>query len=435
MTIFADRARCLAAESAFQMLPLIQAMEKKGHKVIRLHLGEPDFNLPNCIKTAIKKEVDNNNTRYCDPQGLLALREAIAEKLYKTRTLEVSADRIVITPGSKPSIAFSQQIYCNPGEEILYPSPCFAPYESLIPLTGALPKPLTLEPQDHFILSPKRLSENLSLNSKLLFLNYPSNPTGAVLNNQAIADLGAVILQQAPEQFRIFSDEIYEDIRFENHPVASFTSHPELSKKTILCSGFSKSHAWTGGRIGYVVLPTPEEAQYFRIWNTHYFSCVSPYQQAAAVVALTDPEAQQALESMRAAFEKRRDSGHAALLKIPGITCTKPLGAFYLFPNIEAICQRLGILEAHQQLPPSLQSEHPPSRLFKHFLLETQGVTVMDRLAFAKAGAQGQHFIRISIAAPEADLLEGIERIKQASQDKNGFQAFLQKYLKTLALQ
>ncbi|MFM8454865.1 MAG: pyridoxal phosphate-dependent aminotransferase [Gammaproteobacteria bacterium] len=407
------------------MLPLILAAEARGPKVIRLNLGEPNFNIPGCVKDAIKLELDKNNTHYCDPQGILPLRQAIAEQIFHSRGLNISPDQVVVLPGAKPAIGFSQEIYCDPGEEILYPSPGFPIYESFIPTVGGIPKALVLQEKNNFALTPDLLEQNLSSKTKLLYLNYPSNPTGGILSAEEIKTLGQVILNKAPADFRIFSDEIYEDILFDGNTLESFSRHPELGKKTIICSGFSKSYAWTGGRLGYAVLPTVEEAAWFKAWNINYFSCVSPYQQAAAVVALNHPESQEAVKQMVATFQKRRDLAHGMLINIPSMHCIKPAGAFYLFPNVGLICGNLGILDVYEKLSPELKTQYQPSTIFQKFLLEEHAVAVMDRPSFSKAGSENQHFIRLSIAANEADLVEGIKRIKEASDDYQGCQRFL----------
>ena len=145
MTLFADRTHLLDTENAFKIGPQIAKIESQGHKVVKLNLGEPDFDIPQFIKEEIKRRIDENLTHYCDPSGILPLREAIANQLSETRGISITADKIVVFPGAKPSIGFTQEAYVNPGEEVIYPSPGFPIYESFIRYIGAVPKPLLLK--------------------------------------------------------------------------------------------------------------------------------------------------------------------------------------------------------------------------------------------------------------------------------------------------
>lgn len=426
MELYANRIFNIDSENAFKMGPQINDLDKQGKKVMRLNLGEPDFNIPECMKAEIKRQVDLNNTHYCDPKGLLSLREAIGRQIYATRGLTVSPDRIVVFPGAKPSIGFSQEVYCNPGDEIIYPSPGFPIFESFIRYIGAIPKPIHLKESTGFSLLPEQLAETITAKTKLIFLNFPSNPTGGVATFEQLRSLSQVILDKCAVNVRIYSDEIYERITFDGTQHHSIASLPGMEERTIISSGFSKSFAWTGGRVGYAIFPTIEEADIFKNLNINYFSCIPPYNQEAARVGLEHEEAQAQVREMVGIFQRRRDLMLEALGHIPGLTTQKPSGAFYLFPNIQKACETLGVIDAFNQLPKELQTKTSPSTLFQMFALYHHRVAVMDRRSFCKIGAENEHYIRISCAAEDAILREGANRLKNAFEDKAGFQQYMQ---------
>lgn len=248
MDLFAKNLQFLGTENAFKLGARIREIESLGKPVIKLNLGEPDFNVPEVVKAEIKKQVDANNTHYCDPQGIVSLREAIVSHLFKTRNLSYSPDQVVIFPGAKPAIGFCEQAYCNPLDEIIYPSPGFPIYESFIPYIGATPIPLPLPEKQGFTFTAEQLKARITPKTKLIFLNFPSNPTGGIATKEQLEAIAEVILTHCNPLVRVFSDEIYENIIFEGKKHHSIASVPGMEKRTILSSGFSKSYAWTGGR-------------------------------------------------------------------------------------------------------------------------------------------------------------------------------------------
>jgi aspartate/methionine/tyrosine aminotransferase len=424
MGLFADRVRLIDTENAFKIGPCIEEVEATGHRVIRCNLGEPDFELADEIRDEIKRQVDAGNTHYVDPQGSPDLRRAIADQISSTRGLEVSADRVVVFPGAKPPIGLCQQAYVNPGEEVIYPSPGFPIYESFTGFVGAVPRPLHLREETGFSLTGSDLAPLLNERTKLIILNFPSNPTGGVASREQLEDLAAEILEHAPDQVRVYSDEVYEHILFDGAEHHSIASLPGMEGLTIIVSGASKSFAWTGGRIGWAVFPTVEEALEFRNLNINYFSCVSPYNQEAARYAILCDTSPARCREMSASFQARRDVVVRALNAIDGITCQMPRGAFYVFPNIAGVCERAGVLEAYENLPPTDQETTSPSTLFQLFLLYRYHVATMDRRSFGRIGCEGQHYLRISIATALPDLEEAVARIAAAASDRAGFRDF-----------
>jgi len=431
MELYAKRTLTIGTENAFKIGPDIAEIEKNGVNVVKLNIGEPDFNLPDPIKNEIKRQLDLNNTHYCDPKGILSLREAIAEQIYTTRGLTVSPEQVVIFPGAKPAIGFCQQVYCDPGVEIIYPSPGFPIYESFIRYIGAIPVPIHLQEKEGFITSAKQLERAITPKTKLIILNFPSNPTGGVATQQQLEALASVILKKTDPNLRVFSDEIYENILFDGIKQVSIASLPSMASRTIISSGFSKSYAWTGGRIGYAIFPTIDEAEIFKNLNINYFSCVPPYNQMAAIQALKNKDVLNSMTLMVKAFEERRNFIVPALNAIPGMTCQMPLGAFYVFPNIKSICEQLRVLDFYEKMPLALQAKTSPSTLFQAFALHNHHVAVLDRRSFGMLGSENEHFIRISFAADLPILKEGIIRLAKASQDNLGFERFFYQHFRT----
>jgi aspartate/methionine/tyrosine aminotransferase len=425
MSLYADRTFLIDTENAFKIGPQIRALEAQGHKVVKCNLGEPDFPLPAHIREEVKRQLDLDNTHYTDPQGILPLRTAVAKQMSETRKISVTPEQVVVFPGGKPPIGLSQQVYCNPGDEVIYPSPCFPIYESFIRYVGAVPVPLHLDATRGFTFTAQDIEALITPKTKLIYLNFPSNPTGGLADRAQLEQISAVILNRAQADVRIYSDEIYENIIFDGGSHHSIASVPGMAGKTIIASGASKSFSWTGGRIGWAAFPTAEEAKVFTNLNINYFSCVPPFNQEGARVGIESPESCKTIAAMTKEFQRRRDMVVTALNAIDGISCQLPRGAFYVFPNIEGLVERLGIDAAYASLPPETQRLTTPSTLFQLFLLYRWHVAVLDRKSFGRVGSEKMHFLRISIASAYDDLAEGVERIRKAAEDKSGFMDFV----------
>ena len=423
MNLFAERNSRIDTENAFKVGPHIVRVEQQKCAVIKLNFGEPDFSVPRHIKAEIKRQLDLDNTKYCDPKGLLSLRQAISKQINETRGLKTNPEQVVVFPGGKPSIGLAQQVYCEPGDEVIYPSPGFPIYESFIPYVRAVPVPLQLEESANFTFSPEQLANLITPRTKLIYLNFPSNPTGGVASQKLLEETAKVILERCHPNVRVYSDEIYENIIFDGQQHHSISSVPEMAERTIIAGGFSKTYAWTGGRVGYAVFPSVKEADVFKTLNINYFSCVPPYNQEAAREALENPLSKIAVKEMVQTFETRRNLIWQKINEIPGITCQKPGGAFYLFPNISGVCENLGLIEKHQRLSKEQQSS--PDNIFQMFALYEHQVAVLDRKSFGQIGADGKYFLRLSIAADQAVLEEGVQRLKAASEDLSGLDKFL----------
>jgi aspartate/methionine/tyrosine aminotransferase len=423
--LFSDRIAQLGTENAFKIGPWIQALEADGHHVVRCNLGEPDFPLPRHVREEVKRALDADLTHYCDPQGILPLREAIARDVGARRGLEISPDRVVVFPGAKPPIGFCHEVYTNPGDEVVYPSPGFPIYESFATYLGCRPVPLHLEEEQGFTVGGPALERLLSARTKLVVLNFPSNPTGGVATPAQLERLADVLVRRLPPNARVYSDEVYEAIVFDGHTFRSIASCPGMEERTIVVGGVSKTYSWTGGRIGWAVFPTAEEAAVMKNVAINRYSCLPAYNQWGAKVAIESPESAPELARMVAAFQARRDAVVAGLNAIPGVRCQNPGGAFYVFPNVAGLCEALGVLDAHRALPPAARDATSPSTLLQRFLLFRHHLATLDRRSFGRIGAEGQHFLRLSIATAGTELTLGLERLARAGADRDGFAAFV----------
>jgi len=426
MNLISDRTALINTENAFKVGPYIVALEQAGHKVVKCNLGEPDFPLPIHIRDEVKAQLDKDNTHYTDPQGVLGLRQAVAKYTGEARGIEITAAQVVVFPGGKPPIGLCQQTYCNPGDEIIYPSPGFPIYESFINYVGAIPVPLHLREDLGFSFSGADLEKLITPRTKLIYLNFPSNPTGGVATQEQLEEIADVIKRKCDPNIRIYSDEIYENILFDGSENYSIASVEGMQEKTIIASGASKSYSWTGGRVGWAVFPSEEEALLFKNLNINYFSCIPPYNQEGARVAIESPKSLVTIAAMISAFEERRDFVVNALNDLPGVQRQLPKGAFYVFPNIAGVVENMGIDKAYAAMPADVQKTTSPSTLFQMFLLWNHHVATMDRKSFGQIGAENMHYLRLSIATGIEDLKLGMERMANAINDQAGFDKFIE---------
>ncbi len=425
MSLLAGRIAALGTENAFKLGEDIQRCLDRGLDVVKFNLGEPDFDSAAHINRTGIEQIEAGNTHYCDPAGILPLRKAISNWIGATRGLDVDPSRIVVTPGAKPPISFTLLTYVDAGDEVIYPSPGFPIYESWVTFVGAKPVPLHLEEERGFAFGPEDLARLITAKTKVIILCSPSNPTGGVLHRDDLRGIAEVIRDRCGPDVRVYSDEVYERILFDGETHASIASEEGMEERTVLVSGHSKSYAMTGWRLGWAAVPTRQEAQVFKQFNINIVSCVPPFVQEAGRTAYESPETQPVVDKMVEAFQRRRDWIVPALNDIEGMRCQMPKGAFYVFPNIAGVCESLGVVEAHQAMPPEVRARTNPSNMFQMFLLYRYGVATMDRNSFGAIGAEGQHYLRLSIATSMESCQEGVGRMKEAAADREGFARFL----------
>ena len=427
MPLIARRMSHLGTENAFKLGDDIQRCVNRGMDVIRFNLGAPDFRSAPHLNRVASAALDAGRSGYCDPAGILPFRQAIADHVRRTRSVDVTPERVVVTPGAKPPIGYTLQTYVDEGDEVIYPSPGFPIYESWVRFVGAVPVPLPLSDDRNFAFNADDLAGLVTERTKLIILCSPSNPTGGVLSRDELAGIAELVRARCRPDVRIYSDEIYEQILFDGLEHESIASHPGMPERTVIASGHSKGFAMTGWRLGWAVLPTEEEAAIFKQININIMSCVPPFLQEAGAAAYEDPASAVAVRRMVDAFEKRRNWIVPALNEVPGMRCRTPKGAFYVFPDVSGVCERLGVYEACERFHKVGRSRKPtPAGMLQMFLLYRYGVATMDRASFGRIGAGGQDFLRLSIANGMDDIRRGVERIRVAAKDAQGFAEFLE---------
>jgi len=383
--IFADRMALLGTETAFEVLAKAKALEKQGKNIIHLEIGEPDFDTPQNIKEAAVKALYSGYTHYVPAAGIPELREAIAEYVSKTRSIPVDPEEVVVTPGAKPIMFFAILACVNPGEEVLYPNPGFPIYESMINFVGAKPVPIPLKEEDDFSIDHEYVKEKISKKTKMIILNSPENPTGGVLTKEDLKVIADCIAHR--NDVIVLSDEVYSRIIYEGTH-ESIASLPGMKEKTIILDGFSKTYAMTGWRLGYGVM-RKNLAEKITQLMINSNSCTCAFVQVAGIEALKGP--QDFVDRMVAEFRKRREIIVEGLNRIKGITCKKPKGSFYVFPNITGTGMRSSELSG--------------------YLLNEAGVAVLSGTAF---GEYGEGYLRMSFANSAENIKEALKRIETA---------------------
>lgn len=384
-SIFADRMAVLGTETAFEVLAKAKALERQGKDIVHLEIGEPDFDTPKNIKEAAVKALYSGYTHYVPAAGIPELREAIAEYISKTRKIPADPEEVVVTPGAKPIMFFAILACVNRGEEVLYPNPGFPIYESMINFVGAKPVPIPLKEENDFRLDHEYVKRKITKKTKMIILNSPENPTGGVLTREDLKVIADCIANR--DDVIVLSDEIYSRIIYEGEH-ESIASLSGMKEKTILLDGFSKTYAMTGWRLGYGVM-RKDLAQKIAQLMVNSNSCTCAFIQMAGVEALKGP--QDAVDKMVAEFRKRREVIVNGLNKIKGITCKKPRGAFYVFPNITGTGMK--------------------SKELSDYLLNEAGVAVLPGTSFGK---YGEGYLRISFANSVENINKALDRISQA---------------------
>lgn len=381
---FAARMNRLGTESAFDVMAQAKELEARGNSIIHLEIGQPDFPTAPHICEAAFQAMKSGFTGYSPAAGLPQLREAIAHHVSTTRRIPVTPNEAVVMPGAKPVIFFTILALVNAGDEVIFPDPGFPIYESVVNFVNATPVPLPLKESVEFRFQVEDLETIVSERTKLLILNSPHNPTGGMLNRK---DLEAIAQLSHHYNFTILADEIYSRMVYDGE-FQSIAALPGMKERTVILDGFSKTYAMTGWRLGYAVAPI-EIAQKLEQLMVNSNSCTCSFTQMAGLTALTS--SQQVVNEMIEAFRKRRDLIVDGLNAVKGVSCLKPSGAFYAFPNIRA-------------LPLD-------DRSLATYLLEHAGVSVLAGSSF---GRHGTGYLRLSYANSVENIHEGIERMSRA---------------------
>ncbi|MGC4073410.1 MAG: pyridoxal phosphate-dependent aminotransferase [Nibricoccus sp.] len=361
-----------------------KALLAAGEDVLNFAAGEPDFDTPEHIKEACIAALKSGKTKYAPTPGIEPLRQAVAERYAAEYGLKVTPAQVVVSPGGKFSCYLAIMATCSPGDEVIIPAPYWVSYPEMVKLAGAVPKIVLADDKTGFLLTPEMLEAAITPKTKLVVLNSPSNPTGAVYTR---AQLDAIVAVAIKHNLYILSDEMYEHLVYDGcTPTCVATLSKEAEARTIIVAGFSKTYAMTGWRLGTLVAPAPIAKACAEI-QSQQSSNATTFAQFGALAALKEKEkTAAALKVMMTAFDRRRKFLHTELNKIPGISCILSQGAFYLFPNISSF---------------GLKDQEFCARL-----LEQEKVAAVFGSAF---GAEG--YLRLSYATSDEILAKGVARL------------------------
>lgn len=394
MNRISKRVANLSPSATLAMLQKTNELKAQGVDVIGMTAGEPDFNTPEFIKEAAKRAIDENYSRYTPVAGYESLRRAICDKLKRENGLDYDTDQIVVGNGAKQELANLLLATVNPGDEVIIPVPAWVSYVEMVKLAEGVPVTVEGSAENDYKITASQLEKAITPRSRVLMLNSPSNPTGAVYSEEEIRSL-AEVLAKYPD-ILVLSDEIYEHINFIGG-VASIASMPGMQERTILVNGVSKAYAMTGWRIGYLAAPK-DLAKAVNKLQGQYTSGASSIAQKAAEAAYTGP--QQCVEEMREAFRRRRDLICELAQEIPGWKVIRPEGAFYLLPDVSAL---MGTHCGDREIRTSGD--------YVMYLLEVAHVGCVDGEAFCAPG-----HIRLSYATSDDNVREAMRRIKEATE-------------------
>lgn len=386
----ANRMENLSPSVTMAITALGRELKAQGKDILSFSAGEPDFDTPEIIKQAAIKAIIDGRTKYTAVEGIIATKQAIINKLKKDHNLDYRLDNIVISNGAKHSLFNLFQVLIEEGDEVIIPAPYWVTYPEQVKFSDGVPVFIDTDDSTEFKITPAQLKAAITPKTKVLLLNTPSNPTGAVYTKEELTALGKVL---EGTDILVFSDEMYEKIMYNGK---KFTAAAEVSedmyKRTVTINGLSKAVAMTGWRFGYIATPDVSLAKALTKLQGQVTSNINTMTQYAAIPAL-EGDADKDIEMMRVEFEKRKNIAVASFNAIKGLSTTDPDGAFYLFVNIKEVTN--------------------DSMKFCSELLEEKGVTLVPGLAFGTEG-----YIRFSFATDLATIQEGIKRIKEFVESK-----------------
>jgi len=378
----AERAQTLTASLTLAIDAKAKKLKADGVDVCGFGAGEPDFDTPQYIKDAAIEALQKGFTKYTPSSGIPELRAAIAEKLQKENGLTYKPSQVIVNCGAKHSCYNAIIATCNPGDEVIIPAPYWLSYPEMVKLAGASPVIANTSEANGFKLTPDEFRAAMTPATKMIIINSPSNPTGAVYTADELKALAEVALE---EDILMLSDEIYEKITYDNTPFTSLASlSPEIYNLTITVNGFSKAFAMTGWRLGYIAAPEEIAAGIDSI-QSHSTSNPTSFAQKGALAGLKGD--QSFIADMVKAFAERREYMYNRLTSIPGVTCVKPMGAFYMLPNIASF--------------------NLTSGQFCDRLLDQQKVAAVPGIAFGS-----DDHIRLSYASSMENITKGLDRIE-----------------------
>src|SRR5438034_2769618 len=381
MARFAKRVLSVESSPTVHISELVTEMKARGEKVLSLAIGEPDFPTPPHIVEAAKKALDDGYTKYTPAPGIKELREAIAEKSQKENKIPAKPENVIVAP-TKHTLFMTCMALLDRGDEALIPDPGWVSYGPMVTLAGAKPVPVRAADEDGFVPSAETVAAAITPHTRLLMLNSPSNPGGAVYSRdevRALADLAK------DHDLIVVSDEIYEKILYDGEHVSP-ASLDGMFDRTVTVHGFSKTYSMTGWRLGWLVAPSPLFKEISKV-QAHTITCATAFAQKAVVAALRGPTAP--LQAMVKEFRARRDLVLKELATVEGLSTHRPTGAFYVFPRYDAKVDSATLSER---------------------ILKEASVAVTPGSAFGEAG---EGHLRISYAASRDTIAEGLGRIRE----------------------
>ena len=391
--MISDKVNQIGTSPTFKIAAKAKAMKAEGIDVIDLSIGEPDFPTPENVKAAGIKAIQENFTKYTENEGMPALKKAIIARLKEDHGLTYAPNEIIVSTGGKSSLFHLVQALVNEGEEVILPAPYWVTYPQLVTLAKGKAVIIQTKEEDGFLLKPEDLKAAITPATKALILNSPSNPTGATYQKHELEALAEII---RGEDMYVISDEIYAKLVYDNFLFTSFASLGEdIKRKTILINGVSKSYSMTGWRIGYAAGPADVIGGMAKI-QSHTTSNPASISQKASLEALSGPQFE--VQKMISEFQRRRNYCLMKLASIPRLSCFKPQGAFYLFPNVQAYYEK-------EFNGTTIRNSYG----LAYYLLREAKVAVVPGDAF---GADNN--IRLSYATSMENLEKGMDRLIRA---------------------
>ena len=385
-------AEAVQASTTMAIDALFKQMKADGVDVIGFGAGEPDFSTPDEIKAVGISAIENNITRYTPAAGTVELRKAVCERMKADCGVEYKPNQVVATSGAKHAVYLALRALVNPGDEVILPAPYWVSYIELIKIMGGVPVVVTATEAEHFKLTAEKLAAAITPKTKAIILNNPSNPTGMMYNE---AELRAIADVCVKNDIYVVCDEIYYGLVYDGQKFTSFPSlSPEVKDLTILINGVSKSYAMTGWRIGYACA-NDRIAKVMANYVSHSTGSACAISQKDSAFALTAP--QDKIEEMRKAFEERRNYIVERMNSIPGVSCIKPEGAFYVMMNLE------------QLIGKTIQGvEITNDDVFADAFLKKGLVAVVPGSGFG-----APNFVRWSYATSMENIKEGLDRLEK----------------------
>lgn len=379
-----DAAKRLMGQPMFKVLSAIKDKERNGYDIVHFEIGDPDFNTPANVVEAACQSLKNGETHYTDSKGLYEFREMICKNNLKSRGFEPELDQVMVSPGANMLIFYAVACLVNPGEEVLVPDPGFPTYEAVLRLCQAKMVTVPLRKESGFRMQPADVKERITDKTRLIIVNSPNNPTGAVMTEKELREITEIAKQH---NVFVYSDEIYSRLNYGDIPFFSPGSIDHCKENVIIANGFSKAFAMTGWRLGTCIAPKELTEKMALLLETTS-SCVSPFLQRAGIEAINGE--QNDVRHMMEVYHRRRDVLVEGLNSIPHIHCLTPEGAFYVFPDI----RETGLTSAE----------------FARMALEVANVGLLPGSDF---GPSGEGFVRLCYATSEDRIQEGIERLRK----------------------